>query len=73
MFAYQTLRSPTLTRPRHRRGSRPAPLHRDTGAPRRRRWALGRRAAIDPVGPTRDGLSLGPAWQISALRTLYGA
>lgn len=73
MFADQTLRSPALTRPRHRRGSRPAPLHHDTGAPRRRRWALGRRAVIDRFGSTRDGLALGPAWQISALRTLYGA
>jgi hypothetical protein len=73
MFAHQTLRSPTLTRPRHRRGSRPAPLHQDTGAPRRRRWALGRHTAIDHAGSARGGLALGPAWQISALRTLYGA
>ncbi len=73
MFAQQTLRSPTITRPRHRRGSRPAPLHADTGAPRRRRWALGGRSGSDPVGSAREGLALGPAWQISALRTLYGA
>jgi hypothetical protein len=40
-------------------------LRAPTGAPsrgnRRRSWA------------TRDGRELGPAWQLSALRTLYGA
>lgn len=73
MFADTTLRSPTVTRPRRRRGARPAPLQADTGAPRRRRrWAVGRPVG-ERAGSTRDGLALGPAWQITALRTLYGA
>lgn len=71
MFADTTLRSPTVSR--RRRGSSPAPLHADTGAPRRRRrWAIAGRPGGERVGSTA-ALTLGPAWQISALRTLYGA
>lgn len=41
---------------------------------RRRRWSLPRRRQEGgPTGARQDAVTLGPAWQITALRTLYGA
>jgi DNA-binding protein H-NS len=41
---------------------------------RHRRWSLrGRRPADGPSGTRHNVTTLGPAWQLTALRTLYGA
>jgi hypothetical protein len=41
---------------------------------RRLRWSRrSRRPAAGPSGSRQDVPTLGPAWQLTALRTLYGA